>query len=275
MTGQRRGDPLGPELSNALAGIPLLQRRLTAAARPANGSLAAQDGHNLLGRIPFDLSLPALSIGLDHLACWYALPVQASRMPAFAHFTLIRTALESSTLVRWLLEPDTEAGRLARGARVQWEDYEQQHREQVTAGAPTARMGAWRPASQKQRELAEALTAAGLTMAEPITKTARFDRYLFPEEEITKRGGKRLGKLLYQVLSAPAHGHQWAAYQGVRWEQLDESAARSGTWTTRVEGDQGIAATITEIAVLGFSDALSDFERYGAAAVADDEPDTN
>ncbi|HTS15354.1 MAG TPA: hypothetical protein VMH24_06785, partial [Candidatus Sulfotelmatobacter sp.] len=98
MTGQRRADTLSPELADALAGIPPLQTRYSATVRPAVGSLAAGDGRTPLGRIPFDLALVALGVGLDHLACWYALPIQARRMPAFAHFTLIRTALESATL---------------------------------------------------------------------------------------------------------------------------------------------------------------------------------
>lgn len=76
------------------------------------------------------------------------------------------------------------------------------------------------------------------------------------------RGGRRLGRLLYQVLSAPAHAHQWAAYLGVHWERLDELDLRLGSWTTRVQGDQHVAALVTSIAVLGYEGALTDLERY-------------
>jgi hypothetical protein len=264
VTGRAYGDNLDPEFSEALEGIPPLQERYSAAARPSDGSLAAQDGVTLLGRMAFDLSQVALGIGLEHLACWYALPLQARRMPAVTHFTLIRTALEGATLARWLLEPTTEGERISRSARAQWDDYEQQRQMQEVAGAPTEQRDGWKPALQKQRELLAAVDSAGLKLAERRSKTYRFDHYVFPEEEVAKHGGRRLGKLLYQILSAPSHAHQWSAYQGARWELLEESEVRPRTQTMLLSGRQDVAQVMTVIAVLAFSDAITEFERYGA-----------
>lgn len=67
MTGRAYGDNLDPEFSEALEGIPPLQERYSAAARPSEGSLAAQDGVTLLGRTTFDLSQVALGIA-DRMA---------------------------------------------------------------------------------------------------------------------------------------------------------------------------------------------------------------
>jgi hypothetical protein len=270
MTGRAYGDDLDPQLSEALEGIPPLQVRYSALASPSEGSLAAQDGGTLLGRMTFDLSQVALGIGFEHLACWYALPLQACRMPAVTHFTLIRTALEGATLVRWLLEPTTNADRISRSARAQWDDYEQQRQMQEVAGAPTEQRGGWKPASQKQHELLAAVNSAGLKLAKRRSKTYRFDHYVFPEEQVAKHGGRRIGKLLYQVLSAPAHAHQWSAYQGARWELLEESTVRPGTQTMLLSGRQDVAELMTVIAVLAFSDAITTFERYGAPRSADE-----
>jgi hypothetical protein len=96
-------------------------------------------------------------------------------------------------------------------------------------------------------------------VAQPLKPKLSNAPYLFPEEQAAE-----LGKLLCQVLSAPGHVHQWSAYQGARWEFLEESTVRPGTQTMLLSGRQDVAEVMTVISVLAFSDAIAEFGRYVA-----------
>ena len=125
------------ELVSALEAVPALEERLALAARPQAQSRADVDGRTALGRIPFDLSLTALSIGFDHLAAWHALVTKARTLPAFGSLSLLRGTLEGAVLARWLMAPSSTAGRLTRGFGAQWEDYDQRRKSEQDAGSPT------------------------------------------------------------------------------------------------------------------------------------------
>jgi hypothetical protein len=46
------------------------------------------------------LAVPAAVVGLDHLTAWQALRLGASVQPSFAHFSLIRGAVEGCAIAR-------------------------------------------------------------------------------------------------------------------------------------------------------------------------------
>jgi hypothetical protein len=78
--------------------------------------------------------------------------------------------------------------------------------------------------------------------------------------------GKPLGPVIYRLLSAPAHGHQWALFMHAVPDVLGDqpkSAGRIG----RVTINYMTATLATELAVAALSDALADLEVYTRPAV--------
>jgi hypothetical protein len=96
--------------------IPPLNQRLAVAARPTAKSQAVNDGRTTLGAIPYDLSISGMSIGIDHLMTWYALVIHARTVPAFAHLSSLRSALDGAVMARWLCEPPSQADLVGAGA---------------------------------------------------------------------------------------------------------------------------------------------------------------
>jgi hypothetical protein len=236
--------PIAPEdvrqLVTALDALPSLEMRLSQAARPRAKSRAEIDGQTAFGRIPFDLALTATSIGFDHLAGWHALVTKARTMPTFGSLSLLRGALEGAVLARWLLAPSSTAGRLSRGFGAQWEDYEQRRKFEQDAGSPTEPQGSWKPAKVRRAELERAARRAKVDREVPPSRTDLFRQFVFPATEGKERSAE-LGRVLYRVLSASAHGYQWAILVVANLGVVDEAGVRPDTGIARVTGRGDLA----------------------------------
>ncbi len=102
------------------------QHNALARTGPAPGSRAARDNRIRLGQMAWHLALPASTIGVDHLVAWRMLRLNAGIQPVFAHFTLIRGAIEGTAIARWLCDPKIDGPtRIRRAAGVQLADYKQ------------------------------------------------------------------------------------------------------------------------------------------------------
>ncbi len=142
-------------------------------------------------------------------------------------------------------------------------DYDERRKLEADAGAPTEAVRTWQPAKARQREIEAALRRAKIKMEKPLGKTDLFHRYAFPVSESTD--SDPFGRVIYRILSGPAHGRQWAIIANNDMELVDESPARYGSRLARVTARSDIMVLATEIAVRAFGRALDDVERYATA----------
>ena len=104
-----RQDPrITAELRTMLGVVPVLRERQETVVRAnskARGSPADLDGQHRLGRFVWEIASQSLGVAGDHLEAWRRLIEEAHTQPGWAHMTLLRGAIESASLCRWLIDP--------------------------------------------------------------------------------------------------------------------------------------------------------------------------
>ena len=101
-------EPVSPRLLKTLNRIPGLGLRLERVqlGTPLVGSREFLDlrvGYG--GSRPGGTACLRLSVANDHLVAWRNLILAARSFPVWAHFSLLRAAIEASVQSRWLLDP--------------------------------------------------------------------------------------------------------------------------------------------------------------------------
>jgi len=244
---------VAPELMAALGMIEPLPERLGAAVRPRPGSLADGDQRQRVGLYTLELATPALGIGVEHLAAWRALALDARWLPAYPFLSLLRVSIECGALARWLLEPGIDRDvRRRRGMGAQWVDYDERRKFENVAKVYPDPPG--RSAHERQRDLETVAKRHGLPLIKPSPSTRLAEQYVLPA---TPPDDVKLGEMLYRVLSGAVHGRQWTLMQGAREIGHD----RWGRTTI----NQGAATSAILVAAHVCMDALLDLERYTGA----------
>ena len=229
------------KLGNLLLTVPPIHERFFALRDlgPAPGSRAMADLALPLGSEVRAGAITAVNSSLDHLVTWAALLLDGGKLPAFAHFTLLRSTVEAASTARWLVEDVDERVRVARGIGNLLADLRERNRlERVPRPAdvpplPPPETGAM-TAAQRIAKVEETAAAAGLCPL-AIGHTDAVARY-------------GLGEFAYRLLCAFAHGGQAVPFAASRKDQPDDRDA-GGLRAVRMTGDVGIALRITEASV--------------------------
>jgi hypothetical protein len=245
------------EIRLLMAQVPGLQAREQAVVRANTkgvGSLAELDERHSLGRFVWELSAQALGVASDHLETWHRLIDDALVQPGFAHVTILRGAIETSSLCRWLVDPTvSSAERVRRGVAAQLADWHERDMWERASGADKMpRVGNGRTGAERVRELLGARGGAGVGEIKVPSLVDLCKRYA--------GDGAFGGEALYRLSSAFAHGKQWTLL--VSDAALPEGAAPNEPGPWRVTALDTVSALVTFGSVRTFSAAVSDFEAY-------------
>jgi hypothetical protein len=207
------------------------------------------------------LGVPAASIALDHLLAWRALRMDARIQPSFAHFTLVRAAMEGVAVARWLTEALIDsAERVRRAAGVQLADSRQRRAYEEQANFQPGPEG--RTATQRIAALERLLRRTGCAATTMPSATVLFGLYVFTGED------KRLrGEQFFRLISAISHGKVWSLF-GIS-DVGDVISVEHARRAAPVSAHDELAFTATGLAMRLASAAVRDIERYGTVPVAD------
>jgi hypothetical protein len=239
-----------------LAEVPGLWAREQAVVRANShevGSSAEIDNRHALGRFTWELAGQALGVAGDHLETWRRLIEDAHAQPGWAHVTILRGAMETACLCRWLVDPTvSSAERLQRGVAAQLADWDERRKFEETTGVDKRPpRGKAKTAAERIKKIVDERDASGIGVVRPPLLVD-----LCRDFAISSLGG--LGA--YRLASGFAHGKQWTllvsdatAPEGV---DANEPGPRS------VSASDNVTAVITACAVRTFAVAVSEFEAY-------------
>jgi hypothetical protein len=162
---------------------------------PADGSNAAIELAQPLGKWVRVQAIASLSSGLDHLLAWAALFLRARLVTPIAPMTLLRSSVEGTATARWIVDPTAVTRvRMARAIGAQLADLgERKQIERLSAAAATNQWaGDGQPATVRIQRLEEEAAAVGLCPLR-ITHTDAVARF-------------GPGEGVYRMLCAFAHG---------------------------------------------------------------------
>jgi hypothetical protein len=194
-----------------------------------------------------------LGNALDHLLAWAGVFIRGQLQPVYAHYTLVRSAIESTATARWLVDPKVDPRvRVARGIGYTITDLVERKRiEQIpwpeSAPPRPARSATWRPAVERIANLEERAAVAGLCPLK-ISHT-----------DVVARFGP--GEFVYRVLSAFAHGGlaiPFAASEGGEPSEPDAG----GLYTVRTTSKYKLTIDLTDAAVTWARAALVEVFAY-------------
>jgi len=113
-------------IQQSLAGLDELYVRMDALeAGPTPGSPAAEDAAKPGGDQTWVYATTAVQVATDHLRAWRHLHLSGMQ-PPFAHWTLLRAAVEGAVTARWLCDPALPpAKRIGRGLGAGIDDLQQ------------------------------------------------------------------------------------------------------------------------------------------------------
>ncbi len=227
---------------------------------PAPASAAATEVTDQLGAFAHDQAASFLRVAVDHLETWRRV-YDGNFRPTYAHFSLIRTAHESSWSAYWLMEPGAAAAtRLERGVAAACDDFDERRKVEdgmgLTSATPPAKLAADRLADVMASAAARGLTKLNrgqkAILITPMPSIVNlFDLF---EPHPSGRGSN-----LYRLLSGFAHGKQYAATQGVK---RAGPIAGSGHVLGVVTADPLRAVACTQKAVDAFEKAIDAFISY-------------
>lgn len=228
------------------------------------GSRAEADSRLKIGRYAWEMASLKIAFAHDHLGTWRRVIADARVVPNFSQYSLLRTALETSCVARWIVDPKAkQTDRFRRGASVQaddlterkrFEDAGKRHRSHVEPIPPG------QPASVRLQEVLDVL--AGHKMKPMDVEFMRCClTYGTPPE--AKRG---TGEILYRLLSAATHGYQWFVLPTSTHEYWGEGGVDSHT--RRITANAEYTERTTALVVDVFLTALTEVEEYVGAPAA-------
>jgi hypothetical protein len=214
-------DPeIAKQLHIQLASFDSLNSRLLAMsgidARPGSVySLEIEDPHRAYSH---DLARSALIGALDHIRTWKSV-FESGLLPAYAHWSIIRSAHEMALVAYWLVEPGINPDeRRARGIAAQLVDYDERRKVEKDFGIKSIQSPG-KSAHDRYSNLFGVARGYGLTkgdrkgqdvLTSPMPNTVD----LFCRYEDMGSGVKGSG--MYRLQSGYAHGKQWAHMIGAQ-----------------------------------------------------------
>lgn len=247
-----------------LGRIPELRQRLHEVGSTPSidpGSAAGIDQTDPLGHHVWECALQALGAADDVIETWRQVYLADIR-PATGHVVLMRTALETTTLTRWLVDLSISSQeRVRRGILAHLADCDERahfeavfDRTRITV-TPPAKWGRERVdelvAECRQREIRVTNRIGGLLR--PASATDRCRLYAHAPEFG--------GEAAYRVLSAFAHGQPWTLPFLTR-ELHPEMSTLTGAIMTKVSFDPAVMAVATDWGIKTFVKALNDVVLY-------------
>lgn len=243
-------------LAQVLAKAPILFDHLGATARVGivPGSPASEDATSELGHHARILAMDHLATGLEHLVIWHRLLTGGSQ-PFATHMTLIRGAMEGAVTCRWLIDPRQDsAERVRRGVALLLEDYgnrrdfERDFGIEPAAIKPPAKSGA-----DRYKELQAERDVAKIGPIKVPSMTYRFGGYSHLEAG--------LGRAIYRLLSAYAHGKQWKGLT-TKIQVVEAAAEVRGGKVVKVSANDDMALMLTSLAMKVATSAVDEVDAY-------------
>jgi hypothetical protein len=228
---------------------------------PAPDSKAAHDRQTELGHKAWVLALSASVVAVDHLVAWKALRLDCRVQPTFAHFTLIRSAIEGMVVTRWLCDPRIDASaRMQRAAGAQIRDYEERRRfEEYDRVGPKAEPGESRTAAERMQEFTRLLEKEHVR-AETMPPATRLFALYVPSIQTDRSPGEGL----LRVLSGSTHAKIWSlAAMSERGEVIKHD---DGGLSVRITADDERTYKVTAIAMTVARATLADLTTYAGIA---------
>jgi hypothetical protein len=198
-------------------------------------------------------------VGLDHLAAWQGLRLGGGFQPTFAHFSLIRGAVEGCSMARWLCDPAIRVEeRIARAAGAQIDDYDERIKFENRLGSRMPKpSGRGRTGKQRMEQLEADLRRVDVKPVALPAATVLFARYFFPSKD------ELGGEAFYRQISAVVHAKVWSMYAlselGVVLDQ--ENSLKS----VAIRANDETAFIATVLAMRLAAATVDDVERYAAA----------
>lgn len=247
------------KLGELLLTVPPMHERFFALRElgPAAGSRSMTDLGVPLGAEVRAGAVTATNSSLDHLMSWAMLCLEAGQLPAFAHFTLLRSSVEAASTARWLVDRRVEPRvRVARGVGALLSDLGERNKlERVPRPADAPPLPPAPPesrtAAQRIMMVEESAAAAGICPL-PLRHT-----------DLVSRFG--LGEFAYRMLCAFAHGGQAIPFAASNKDEPDERDA-GGLRAVRMTGDIDVTVRVTEASIALTRQAVREvFEYHGHA----------
>lgn len=249
-------------------------RRLVATLQPLNtavrqvelirvepGSQASSDGAKLIGRYGWQIASMRLGAASDHLQAWAELATpDPIFLPLYAQYSLLRTALECSATVRWLLDPASQTERIRRGVGAQLWDLEERAKSEAAARRHGRRMEPkepGKPAARRITDLLDRARAAGVRPSEVNIVDICRSYGAMPGDP------PGAGEGIYRILSAAAHGAQWLALGISDSEEVGEPD-RFRTHTTRLTANPALTTAFTAFVMDVYLAAVREAVAYAA-----------
>lgn len=227
---------------------------------PTPSSAAIADSAELHGELVRSLAVTAANNGIDHLLAWAGLRLRGRLGPSFAHYTLLRSALEGVCRSRWLADAKVDRRvRIARAIGAQLADLTERRKiEQLPrpADAPPLppRGPNYRTAAVRIANLEESAAAAGLCPLR-ITTTDLLERF-------------GPGEASYRIQSAFAHGWQSVTFAASQ-VTVNEEPDLDGLLGSRIEANVDATVQMTEVTVHTAAVALRELFTYHGRSAND------
>lgn len=161
--------------------------------------------------------------------------------------------METACLARWLCDPSIRPSeRLRRGVAAQLADLNERALVEDKSSQSSLPQVL---ARQRMQTLRTDYARRNLGKLPKVPGHTRLvDMYALP------KGG---AELIYRLLSAAAHGKQWAMLPMGSFAQLAVHRPRQSSHVARIQTNPAIAGMLTELSVWAVELALADVERYG------------
>jgi hypothetical protein len=196
-----------------------------------------------------------LGIATDHMnTLWLATRADSEQpvLPTYAHYSLLRGAIESCLDVKWLTDPDVSSKvRVARGVERMLHDLEERGRAEAEIVGIAKLRSDGSDAATRIAEHTAAASAAGITPAGYPGTVELARRY--------RRCGDGLDTYYLRFLAGILHGTAWAA---VRSRNTQKSEIDNELVMVKSEADPLTTWYVTRCGVRAFLAAISSLDAY-------------
>lgn len=225
------------------------------------GSQASSDGARLIGRYTWQIANIRLAAASDHLQIWAELATgDPIVLPFYAHYSLLRTALECSATVRWLVDATSQTERIRRGVGAQLWDLAERDKSEAAArrhGRQMEPRQPGKPAARRITELRDRARAVGVRPSEVNIVG------ICKDYGQTTSDPPGAGEGIYRILSAAAHGAQWIAIAISDHEAVGEFD-RFRTQTRRLTANTARTVAFTAFVMDVYLAAVREVSMYAA-----------
>lgn len=223
--------------------------------KPAPKSPAWHDVQSRNGELPWGFGALSIGVAIDHMRAWLLL-AQGGRLTERAPITLARASIESAVTCLWLLDRKQDhAERIKRACALQLQDYRYRSDVEQRLGAkPTGPPDDAELAHQRAATLRREMAYDGIEEIPVLSMTDRFAEY-------------SIGGWFYGVLSAFAHGRQWAMLLSEIGERKSIPGL-AGLKSVRVKSRDELTLQVATAVSLALHDAVDAFEWYARTTPA-------